>query len=424
VRPKAYLVCLTVLGVATAGRAQTEVTVQFPDAGEREVWIQTGIPTSAPTGSLRTGEASVQVPTAGKKPTDTVFVWDKKTGNLATRSFKQVQADGSWTVAADAYKDLAVVKVRVEHSGQPVSAADVTLDDGRKPQNSLIDPSAKGEVQFFDVKPGSLKVTAKYKANSGETKSVTQLLDAPLTHSDVIPSLTISIADDVATAAAATGTAGSPAPAPTDAASTAPKTATKPAENGGNTIGSIITYLVGLVFALGVGYFLYKYATQNKDLVESKLKQMGVDIPQPGDDLGPAPGPLAPVAPAKPEPPQKIILDDAAPEPYSPYVASTPISAAVVTGEPKLYSDAGDAMPLPEGETVVGRDVGLGLSLVGESTVSRRHATLVRSGGQVTLNDQGSTNGSFVNGVQVQGSRVLNTGDSVQFGAVKFRYEG
>lgn len=370
----------------------------------------------------------MQVPTVGKQPTDTVFVWDKKTGNLASRSFKQVQADGSWTVSADAFKDLAVVKVRVEHSGQPIAAADVTLDDGRKPQNSLIDPSANGEVQFFDVKPGSLKITAKYKAKSGETKSVTQLLDAPLTHSEPIPSLTISIADDVATAGAAAGVAGS---APTGVTPTAPatgapapQTATKPADSGGSAIGSIISYILGLAVAAGVVYFLYRYATQNKDLVESKLKQMGVDIPQPGDDPGPAPGPLAPMAPAKPEPPQKIILDDAAPEPYSPYVASAPLSAAVITGEPKLVSDTGDAMALPEGETVVGRDVGLGLSLVGESTVSRRHATLVRVGGQVTLNDQGSTNGSFVNGVQVQGSRVLNPGDAVQFGAVRFRYEG
>jgi pSer/pThr/pTyr-binding forkhead associated (FHA) protein len=36
----------------------------------------------------------------------------------------------------------------------------------------------------------------------------------------------------------------------------------------------------------------------------------------------------------------------------------------------------------------------------------------------------GSTNGTFVNGAQVQGDTTLRNGDAVQFGAVRFRYEG
>jgi len=66
----------------------------------------------------------------------------------------------------------------------------------------------------------------------------------------------------------------------------------------------------------------------------------------------------------------------------------------------------------------------LGLSLVGESTVSRRHAQLSRSGGTVIVKDFGSTNGTFVNGVQLQGEKQLQVGDTVQFGSVRFRFEG
>jgi len=81
-------------------------------------------------------------------------------------------------------------------------------------------------------------------------------------------------------------------------------------------------------------------------------------------------------------------------------------------------------MPVPEGELVVGRELGLGLSLVGESTVSRKHAVITRNGSQVLVKDCGSTNGTYVNGVQLQGEKQLQIGDNVQFGSVRFRYEG
>jgi pSer/pThr/pTyr-binding forkhead associated (FHA) protein len=67
--------------------------------------------------------------------------------------------------------------------------------------------------------------------------------------------------------------------------------------------------------------------------------------------------------------------------------------------------------------------VGLGLSLVNESTVSRHHAEVTRTGDAVTVKDLGSTNGTYVNGVKLDGERTLSPGDYVQFGAVKLRYE-
>jgi pSer/pThr/pTyr-binding forkhead associated (FHA) protein len=38
--------------------------------------------------------------------------------------------------------------------------------------------------------------------------------------------------------------------------------------------------------------------------------------------------------------------------------------------------------------------------------------------------DHGSTNGTFVNGAKVSGEAFLRPGDEVQFGAIRFRYEG
>ncbi len=75
----------------------------------------------------------------------------------------------------------------------------------------------------------------------------------------------------------------------------------------------------------------------------------------------------------------------------------------------------GGLFPLREGrEVLIGRSSELDLVLV-EDNVSRRHAKLVVRGGAVTLQDLGSTNGTFVNGVRVKKAR-LKEGDRVLIG--------
>jgi pSer/pThr/pTyr-binding forkhead associated (FHA) protein len=54
-------------------------------------------------------------------------------------------------------------------------------------------------------------------------------------------------------------------------------------------------------------------------------------------------------------------------------------------------------------------------------TVSRHHADIVMRSGKVTLEDQGSLNGSYVNRELVDGSRELERGDEVQIG--KYRLQ-
>lgn len=54
-----------------------------------------------------------------------------------------------------------------------------------------------------------------------------------------------------------------------------------------------------------------------------------------------------------------------------------------------------------------------------EVSVSSRHAQVVAHEGGVTLHDLGSTNGTFVNGEQVTGTRDLNDGDEIHFGGVR-----
>ncbi|MFW5876382.1 MAG: DUF4388 domain-containing protein [Myxococcota bacterium] len=75
----------------------------------------------------------------------------------------------------------------------------------------------------------------------------------------------------------------------------------------------------------------------------------------------------------------------------------------------------GGEFPLPEdGEIVIGRSSELDMVLV-EDMVSRRHAKITVTGGQIFVQDLGSTNGTFVNGEKVKRAR-LQEGDRILVG--------
>lgn len=77
---------------------------------------------------------------------------------------------------------------------------------------------------------------------------------------------------------------------------------------------------------------------------------------------------------------------------------------------------------LGEGENVIGRDPRCAV-WVDASGVSRRHARIVVSGDDATLEDLGSKNGTFVAARAIDSARKLDDGDVIQVGstALKFR---
>src|SRR5215208_2234301 len=78
-----------------------------------------------------------------------------------------------------------------------------------------------------------------------------------------------------------------------------------------------------------------------------------------------------------------------------------------------------------EQELVIGRSTpGLG-SLGGDSEISRVHARVFHDpSGRLTVEDLGSTNGTFVNGNRISGQQVLNPGDQVRVGQTTMSVEG
>jgi pSer/pThr/pTyr-binding forkhead associated (FHA) protein len=78
-------------------------------------------------------------------------------------------------------------------------------------------------------------------------------------------------------------------------------------------------------------------------------------------------------------------------------------------------SEIGRDVPL-EGTIEIGREPAPGGLALDDGQVSRRHARLTVTGSDVTVEDIGSRNGTYVNGQVIHGPRVLAPGDQVRLG--------
>src|SRR4051794_33316932 len=67
------------------------------------------------------------------------------------------------------------------------------------------------------------------------------------------------------------------------------------------------------------------------------------------------------------------------------------------------------------GSTVIGRDPSSGIVL-DDAEASRRHASVSAAGDTITVEDLGSTNGTYVAGERIQGSRQVGSGDRIRIG--------
>jgi DNA-binding winged helix-turn-helix (wHTH) protein len=104
---------------------------------------------------------------------------------------------------------------------------------------------------------------------------------------------------------------------------------------------------------------------------------------------------------------------DARPAPAASVLRST-------SSGPRLLSSRGEWF-LSEGPNVVGRDRDCAVP-IDSVTVSRRHAQIVVTDGEATVEDLGSKNGTRVNGEPVVEPIALRDGDEIEVGSVMIGY--
>jgi serine/threonine-protein kinase len=147
--------------------------------------------------------------------------------------------------------------------------------------------------------------------------------------------------------------------------------------------------------------------------VRALIPTEGAAVAPPASAAAPAPdetagAPAEAAAPPAAEPPP-----EAAPEAG----ATPPGALRLVVGE-----GLGRGRTLiVEDELVLGRLSTLDGALAPDHSISRRHASITRTGAcAFAVEDEHSRNGTFVNGERLAGPRVLRTGDELRIGSIVF----
>ena len=93
----------------------------------------------------------------------------------------------------------------------------------------------------------------------------------------------------------------------------------------------------------------------------------------------------------------------------------------VVLASPAL--DEGDVVTLDTHPLTIGRGAVNDVALAGDDFASTRHARIEPRRDGIWVEDIGSTNGTFVNGIRVTRERRLTAGDVVRVGETDLRFE-
>ncbi|HRF59490.1 MAG TPA: FHA domain-containing protein [Fimbriimonadaceae bacterium] len=404
---------LILVALGAAGWSQVPLRLRFESEGAREVWIADALPTAPPSASLKTEATEIEIPIGQAGAQDRVFVWDKSTGNLAEKRVPELQKVQPFLLKAADYKFAFLVRVKIEYDGKAVAGASVAATAGGRRQEQLLGRYDQGQVAFYAIPAGPLKLEVRYKVGT-ETKSLpAQTFEVKLQRDQPEPTFSLQITDPVEVLEPSP-----PEPKPEPGTKGDVKTAPATKKPEPSTVGNVLVYLFGLAVAAGLIIGVLLWMKKNPKVVKDHLEQLGVQVPDPQvpPDDAPAPAPIAP------QPQPKILLDAAAPVPLG-HASVAPVPAVGVGIPAVLVGESGLRFAIEEGTSVVGREEGLPIAIVGETTVSRRHAELVSSGDRLTVKDLGSTNGTFVNGVRVDSEATLRIGDTIQFGSVRFRVE-
>ncbi len=380
--------------------APRETTLSFTGEGERWWWTENakGEPLSPPQ---KTSDASTVV----KLPEGTAALWvyDAKTGNLAQLTAANLKEKTD--ITGERWSHVARVQVNLLAQGKPVASAVVQLADAKgKTHTRVLEPSAEGILIFERVPLGKTTITARY----GDDQKATQETTLKAEREARVPVLELTLSGAVATLEVAPKTAEGQGDAET------PQT---------SRIGAIVMFIIALALAVGVILFLIRLATQKPQQLSEAMSKLGVELPQATPTGQGSAASTTPSAPLQPDLPP---LESAGVDPTASAgvaaastVAAGPAARLVATQGPY----AGQAFELAGDLMTIGREASHAIALVNDMGVSRTHAQIVRQGDQTLIEDLGSTNGTYVNGIRVSAPTPLKAGDTLQLGASLFRVE-
>ncbi|MFN7018889.1 MAG: FHA domain-containing protein [Fimbriimonadales bacterium] len=374
-----------------------QITLSFPQEGERWWWVEDrkGSPLNAPQ---KTSDASVTL----KLPdgAETLWVYEAQSGNLAR--LKVAELKEKTELRSDSWTHVARVQVNLRAQDKPVASAIVTLKDSTGAEyKRVLEPSAEGIILFERVPLGKVEIVAQYGDDGKVTQETTLKAERELR----VPVIELALSGTVATLES-TRRAGE-----TEVESE--KTAQV------SRIGAVVMFVIALVLAVGVIYFLVRLATQKPQQLGEAMSKLGVELPQ-ASPSGTGVGGAA-ATPTAPPPPDLPPLDTAGVPPTAPPTLNVlaPATRLVAVQGPH----AGQSFELTAELMTIGRDAVHPIALVNDMGVSRTHAQITKQGDQTLIEDLGSTNGTYVNGIRISAPTPIKPGDTLQLGASLLRVE-
>jgi hypothetical protein len=372
----------------------------------------------------------------GKSPR--IAIDDVKRGNTA---IQRLPSGGTLDVHRLDFNHVRRVEAHVTYSGRPVQTALVTLTaSDQKSQTYIIDATKRGIAIFEDVPVGKAKLTTIYGNKLTETRDIDITTDhsgdkiiIPVAVSSEVPTLE----PEAATLSASSNTARTtPSQGPSLSNTGEASNAQGNQPTTGSGVVGILGNLLGLVVAGGLIYLLYRWAQSGG--MAATLKKMGIEVsgPQVPSDAGVPWQPNLPQPPVVADPSLCPFCGQKKDETGNCACSLTPSAdirgrsgPGTISSQPRLVGTvgiySGSVFPLSiNGSGVtVGRDPNNTIFLGNDSTVSRRHASFRVDNGTYIVNDEGSSNGVYVNGVRISGPQPLRPGDEVQIGNTRFRFE-
>lgn len=348
-----------------------------------------------------------------------LHVIDKTTGNLAITDYalpKDPKNAKPIELKADDFQYVRTVRLKATaKDGAPVESGIVEITDGNgTPMRAVITPADEGVATFENVAAGELNV--KVRAEGAE-KTIDSDIELPAKRKTPGFEKEVRVAGDVDTL-----------PLPEVGAAPGANGQSREQKPSAGGLSTILQTLAGLIFVVIVIAVIYAVVKARGITAKQALEKMGVQFPD--ADSGSGQAPAQTTTPAVDPNVCEFCgqRKDASGQCACTVSPGAPSASApaVPSGVPRLVGSqgtyAGHIFELTSDSVTLGRDAGNTIPLVEDSTASRRHATITKSNGDFMIRDEGSSNGTFVNGARIT-EQKLSPGDEVQIGGTRFRFE-
>ncbi len=360
----------------------------------------------------------VDIPGSDLKPV-TLCVMDRKTGNVAVIPLK---GKDSIQVKDSNFEYVGNVALRVvAEDGSPVESAIIKVTDGVGDEHVVaLTPADEGMIHLRNVAAGQINVKVQ---TDGLKKTIDSDVELPLERDTPAFQTDIRVSGDVNTVSATTEPSeSSEKPGKHSEKSESGK---KKESSGG---GSLLSSLVGVILLALIIATVWTILKSKGITAKDTLQKLGVQVNEDGQE---------PAIPGQPQSPIPAVDSNKCPFCGQDKDAAgncacsltgapaASVSSASAVFAPRLIGSQGVyAMRIFELKVtnIVGREPSCDVALPEDTTVSRRHAVITVSGSECSIKDEGSSNGTYINGAKVT-EQTLKPGDELRIGDSKFRYE-